>query len=264
MRKKDFLLHQMIKQYVKCQEPIGSESLKSCLKGSVEGRISSATIRNYFKILGQEGVLIQTHISSGRVPTRLALRNYWREVLQPESLEPSIDSARLHAVCEEFGLTCALRPSGSQKLLRVLEVDTNDDGALVLVFERDCVAIPFVANMARFCHELVGVQIHDLQKIARDVCAQSLSQALKALQSVEKTKFFGLGALGGVFENAPERALEFVQGEMFGQECALHFPESSDYLILSHRAILHGERVQMLTLGRLNQDYEGFYEALAS
>ena len=49
MHKKDFLLHQMIKQYVKCQEPIGSESLKVCL----QGKISSATIRNYFKILGQ-------------------------------------------------------------------------------------------------------------------------------------------------------------------------------------------------------------------
>ena len=260
MKKKDFLLQEMIKQYVKCQEPIGSESLKSCLGG----RISSATIRNYFKILGQEGVLVQTHISSGRVPTRLALRNYWREVLQPELLEPSIEPNRLHALCDEFGLTCAIRASASQKLLRVIEVDTNDNGTLVLVFERDCVAIPFVANMARFCHELVGVQIHDLQKIAHDVCAQSLSQALQALQSVEKTRFFGLAALGEVFESMPEHALGFARGEMFSLGCALHFPDSSDYLIIAHNAIFKGERVQMLTLGRLSQDYQGFYEALAS
>ena len=82
MQKKYFLLNQMIKQYVKCQEPIGSESLKI----SLEGKISSATIRNSFKILGQEGVIVQTHISSGRIPTDLALRNYWRELLSPANL----------------------------------------------------------------------------------------------------------------------------------------------------------------------------------
>ena len=63
--KKDILLEQVIVQYLKSKEPIGSESLKaSCRMG-----VSSATIRNYFKVLVQEGWLAQPHISSGRIPT---------------------------------------------------------------------------------------------------------------------------------------------------------------------------------------------------
>lgn len=260
MRKKDFLLHQMIKQYVKCQEPIGSESLKSCL----EGKISSATIRNYFKILGQEGVLLQTHISSGRVPTRAALRNYWREVLEPAQLMPAIDTTRLHSLCEEFGLTCALRVLKPQKLLRVIEVEEGE-GVLVLVFEQDCVAIPFLPSMARFCEELVGVAIEDIQRIAQDVCAHSLAQALQALQVVEKTRFFGLAFLGEMFAHSPQSALELVRGDLFARlDSVVHFPESSEYLIIAHRAMWRSQPAKMLCIGRLSQDYEGFYEALGS
>ena len=261
MQKKEFLLNHLIKQYVKCHEPIGSESLKSCL----QGKISSATIRNYFKILGQEGVIVQTHISSGRVPTRAALRNYWREVLQPTRLEPVIDTTRLHSLCDEFGLTCALRVATPQKLLRVLEVEAGENGAIVLVFERDCVAIPFVASMARFCQELVGVGINDIQRIAQDVCANTLAQALRSLQSAEKTRFFGLGFLGEVFANAPQSALEMISGDLFIKlDSCVYFPDSSDYLIIAHSAWVQGQEAKMLCIGRLDQDYESFYEALES
>lgn len=261
MQKKEFLLNHLIKQYVKCQEPIGSESLKSCL----QGKISSATIRNYFKILGQEGVLVQTHISSGRVPTRAALRNYWREMLQPACVEPEIDTTQLHSLCDEFGLTCALRLAKPQKLLRVLEIEAGENGAIVLVFEHDCVAIPFVASIARFCQELVGVAIDDMQRIAQDVCANTLAQALRSLQSAEKTRFFGLEFLGEMFAQAPQSALEIVNGDLFARvDCALHFPDSSDYLVIAHSAQALGQAAKMLCIGRLDRDYQGFYEALES
>ncbi|OBV28337.1 hypothetical protein BKN38_02760 [Helicobacter sp. CLO-3] len=286
MHKKDFLLHQMIKQYVKCQEPIGSESLKVCL----QGKISSATIRNYFKILGQEGVVVQTHISSGRVPTSLALRNYWREQLDPKTLMPHIDSASLQALCQRFGITCAIKSCAPQKLLKVQgvevqgvraqEVLAKEAGAqtqkdveaqapestqkvLVLVFERDCVAIPFVPSMARFCQELIGVQIRDIQKIAKDVCAKSLSQALKAFDSAGKTQFFGVEFLGELLSQKPQVALDVLNGDMFNTlDYAVFFPESSEHIIIAHDALYQQEAVKMLCVGRLCQDYEGFYEAL--
>lgn len=256
MQKKYFLLNQMIKQYVKCQEPIGSESLKI----SLEGKISSATIRNYFKILGQEGVIVQTHISSGRIPTDLALRNYWRELLSPANLMPHINTARLHALCNDFRLTCVIKPIDPQKLLRVLEVEQS---TLVLVFERDCVAIPFTPSMARFTQELIGVQSDDIQKIASDVCAKSLSQALKALDSAADVYFFGLSFLCSLLEDCSQTALKVLQGEMFGLlDDVVFFPQSSQHIIIAHRATFQDKQAKMLCIGRLNQDYEGFYEAL--
>ena len=71
--KKEFLLQSIIKAYIEHLEPIGSKELKSMY----ELDYSPATIRGYFKKLGDEGFLAQEHISSGRTPTNEALKQYW-------------------------------------------------------------------------------------------------------------------------------------------------------------------------------------------
>ena len=65
----------MIAIYIRDGVPIGSESLKL----SIDMKISSATIRNYFKVLVNEGVLAQPHISSGKIPTNSTLKSYWKK-----------------------------------------------------------------------------------------------------------------------------------------------------------------------------------------
>ena len=259
MQKKEFLLNEMIKQYIKCKEPIGSETLKL----SLGVNISSATIRNYFKILGQEGAIVQTHISSGRVPTTYALKNYWRVSLNPKDLHPTLDSAKLESSCKFYALSCAIKLSFSQKLLKVVELEEED--AILLCFSKDRVAIPFVANMSRFCKELLGMTLEDIIKISKEVCATSLYNALDSLQSA--TKFFGLEFLGELVSAEPQVALEIFNGEMFSRlENATFFPDKSEYMVLAHNATYqkNGESTQakMLCIGKLTRDYEGFYEAL--
>ena len=68
--KKEFLLQSIIKAYIEHLEPIGSKELKSMY----DLDYSTATIRGYFKKLGDEGFLAQEHISSGRTPTNEALK----------------------------------------------------------------------------------------------------------------------------------------------------------------------------------------------
>ena len=58
--KKEFLLQSIIKAYIEHLEPIGSTQLKSMY----DITYSPATIRGYFKKLGDEGYLAQEHISS--------------------------------------------------------------------------------------------------------------------------------------------------------------------------------------------------------
>lgn len=263
MQKKEFLLNEMIRQYIKYQEPIGSETLKV----SLGVNISSATIRNYFKILGQEGVIVQTHISSGRVPTICALKDYWRKKLSPKDLHPTLDSSKLESSCKIFALSCVIKPNVaqnfSQRLLQVIELDEAQ--TLVLCFSKDRVAIPLVANMSRFCKELQGMELEDIIKIAKEVCATSLYNALCSLQSAPK--FFGLEYLGELVSSQPQIALEILNGEMFSRlENAVFFPEKSEYMVLAHNAtyLKNGEdsEAKMLCIGKLTKDYEGFYEAL--
>ncbi len=58
--------------YIKTGKPVGSNTLKEAGFGS----LSSATIRNYFAALEEDGYLSQQHASGGRIPTDKAFHLY--------------------------------------------------------------------------------------------------------------------------------------------------------------------------------------------
>lgn len=62
----------LIEYYIKTGKPVGSNTLKDV--GFAD--LSSATIRNYFAHLDEEGYLAQQHSSGGRIPTDKAYRLY--------------------------------------------------------------------------------------------------------------------------------------------------------------------------------------------
>lgn len=62
----------LIDYYIKTGKPVGSNTLKEV--GFED--LSSATIRNYFASLEEEGYLVQQHSSGGRIPTTKAFRVY--------------------------------------------------------------------------------------------------------------------------------------------------------------------------------------------
>lgn len=74
----------LIDLYLKTGKPIGSNTLKE------QGfeHLSSATIRNYFSELEEQGYLTQPHSSGGRVPTQEAFRLYASEVVNNVQSEP--------------------------------------------------------------------------------------------------------------------------------------------------------------------------------
>lgn len=62
----------LVEYYLKTGKPVGSHTLQE----AGFGHLSSATIRNYFAKLENEGYLSQQHASGGRVPTNEAFRFY--------------------------------------------------------------------------------------------------------------------------------------------------------------------------------------------
>ncbi|MBI5345703.1 MAG: heat-inducible transcriptional repressor HrcA, partial [Chlamydiae bacterium] len=75
--KETAILFGLIELYIKMGEPIGSNSLRE--KGFEY--MSSATIRNYFAKLEENGLLAQQHASGGRIPTPKAFELYARHHL---------------------------------------------------------------------------------------------------------------------------------------------------------------------------------------
>lgn len=69
------VLFGLINYYLKTGKPVGSNTLKE----TGFDTLSSATIRNYFAQLEQEGFLTQQHSSGGRIPTHAAYRLYAKE-----------------------------------------------------------------------------------------------------------------------------------------------------------------------------------------
>lgn len=76
------ILISLIELYLKTGKPIGSNTLKEV---SFE-ELSSATIRNYFAHLEEEGYLAQQHSSGGRIPTTKAFRLYAQEYENEEDI----------------------------------------------------------------------------------------------------------------------------------------------------------------------------------
>lgn len=76
----------LIDYYLTTGEPVGSETLREADFQD----LSSATIRNYFAHLEEEGYLSQLHTSGGRIPTSKGYRLYAAEALEAPLLKPSL------------------------------------------------------------------------------------------------------------------------------------------------------------------------------
>ncbi len=73
----------LVELYLETGKPIGSNTLK----GKGFENLSSATIRNYFAKLEEDGYLKQQHSSGGRIPTHLAYQLYAQNYLS----SPEVD-----------------------------------------------------------------------------------------------------------------------------------------------------------------------------
>lgn len=257
--KKDLLLDGIIKRYIQSNEPIGSESLKM----SMSIKISSATIRNYFKTLSEEGILTQTHISSGRIPTHRALKSYWRVNIPHKEEILKVDIKKIPQTCEQMGIFCIIREKTSQTLKEVLNFENR---FLILVFENSEISIPFNHSVERFLRELIGLEFQDIKKIASQVCAKTLLEKLNTETIVHK---FGIEFLSFLLElkEFQKMFFEIVNGNIFDRlPKGIYFentvPEGSIAIIQD--VSVNEKEAQMFCMGELNKNYTGFYEEIAS
>jgi len=93
------VLMSLVEYYLRTGKAVGSNTLKEA--GFPE--LSSATIRNYFATLEEEGFLKQHHTSGGRVPTEHAFRIYAKESLEEFERSHTREGHPLFAPFEEGG-----------------------------------------------------------------------------------------------------------------------------------------------------------------
>ncbi len=257
--KKEFLLHSIIKAYIENLEPIGSSQLKSMYDISY----SPATIRGYFKKLGDEGYLAQEHISSGRTPTTEALKEYWAKRLEFDL--SNIDYSRLNQLAVQMGLTVFIKQQTTDTLQRILNVQ---DLYMILEFDSFAVTIKFSDALSRFLNDMIGVAIDDILDISKQVGATQLYNELSyyvhnnIFEIINTKKFLHFV----VDYDLDERKINsFLQGDVMmklkqGVYLEGLLPEGQ--IGVCHDTKVNGADIKILVVGDLSKDFEYFYKGI--
>jgi heat-inducible transcriptional repressor len=257
--KKEFLLHSIIKAYIESKEPIGSNQLKSMYDISY----SPATIRGYFKKLGDEGYLAQEHVSSGRTPTIEALKEYWMEKLNFEL--PSVNYNKLKRLAQNLNLCVFILNTNENKLQRVINIEET---YMILEFNSFYVTVNYSDPLYRFLNDMVGVNVEDMLSVTKQVGATALYEELK--RYVEKHDF-GIINLKtfmrfSVHYDVDEDLINaFMNGSiMYGLKEEVYFENllPSGFMGICHDTKIEDQDVKLLVLGELNKDYEYFYKGI--
>lgn len=276
--KKEFLLHSIIKAYIENLEPIGSNQLKSMYDISY----SPATIRGYFKKLGDEGYLAQEHISSGRTPTTEALKEYWAKRL--EFNLDSVDYDKLTSLATNMGLSVFIKQQTTDTLHRILNVENvymilefykasllnNGSSPFALTTPEDSYAVTIKFNTAfyKFLLDMEGRTFDEILEISRQVGASHLNLELSQyiqnniFEIVNTKKFLRLA----VEYDLDEKDLNlFLHGEVMtniqkGVYLDGLLPEGQ--IGICHNTKINGLDVKILVVGDLSKDFEYFYKRI--
>ena len=259
--KKEFLLQYIIKAYIEHLEPIGSTQLKSMY----DITYSPATIRGYFKKLGEEGYLAQEHISSGRTPTTEALKQYWQSKLNFKL--KGINLRALEYFASEIGLSVFIKKEKSDVLKNILNVENK---YMILEFSSFAISVKYSDALYRFLNDMIGLDLKDITKVSKDVGAyevyESINQTLQNsdFQIFNYKEFLNL-ALNYDFDEYTINS--FLKGQILDElKEGLYFDKflPSNYIGICSYCKVNNEDVKMFVIGELSKDYEYFYEKITT
>ncbi len=261
MSKKDIILNSVIKEYLKKNAPIGSTELKNKL----ELDMSASTIRVYFKKLSYEGILMQLHTSSGRVPTWIALKRYWKEQFDEidEIKVSSIDELRNWV--REFDIYCMLQLKDDLKLSEIINVE---DKFLLIVFEDKSVVLKYNEKVEKFLKSLIGYDIEKVKEISINVGLYELKRKIEHLlmdNIVLKEKeevLYDMAKSSGFYQNIKS----FMNSSLFEHlQNGVYFEElvPQGYMAIKYSTTVDEKEADLFCLGRANKDYKEFLKAIA-
>ena len=257
LSKREIILESIIKAYLESKSPIGSSELQERMTLD----ISPSTIRIYFKRLSEEGSLVQLHVSSGRVPTQSALRNYWLSKIEPQKPIAIDNIDKVQNSIRDYGLYCLLKKSKSLTFNELMSVGKR---FLILVFDDEEVVIKYHPKVEIFLNDFIGTSMRDLRNIASSVGLFELYSKLNNIFLREALLEEGINELYNIAQELNdeafiERVVEpgFLDSLNFGIYFDDFVPKGC--MAVNRNAMIDDEALQMFCLGRLDSDFESFF-----
>lgn len=260
--KRAAILECIISEYIKTTAPIGSQHLQSI----IDMEISSATIRNYFKQMVEDGILVQFHISGGRVPSQSALKEFWLERLAPiESVQVS-DFRNVAEASKEYKIASILKINESDKLLNVF---TAGSRYVIAEFERGEVLFRGDVNLKTFLDEFLGLEVSQVRAVAahygvNEVYTKTTEYILsKEAAVVNRDEFLEIAKEDRDW--AKEMMPHFMDGKVASEvEKGIYFKNliPDGYMAVKTEAKIGDKTGEMIYVGHLSRDFGGFLNAL--
>ncbi len=257
LSKSDVILESIIKQYLKSKSPIGSSELQERMTLN----ISPSTIRIYFKQLSKEGSLVQLHVSSGRIPTELALKNYWIDKIDPQKPLEIDNIDKVQNSVRDYGLYCILKKSRNSTFKELVKVGNR---FLILIFDDEEVVIKYHHKVEIFLNDFIGYDMRDLKKIASSVGLYELYSKLNSILLQNALLKEGVNELYNIAQELEDEA--FIQrviepGFLDTLGIGIYFDDfvPKGCMAVKHNAKIDEESLQMFCLGKLDSDFESFF-----
>lgn len=261
MNKKEIILNSVIKEYLKKNAPIGSTELKDKL----DLDISASTIRVYFKKLSYEGILMQLHTSSGRVPTWIALKRYWKKQFDEVDKIKVSSIEELRNWVKEFDIYCMLQLKNDLKLSEIINVE---DRFLLIVFEDKSVVLKYNEKVERFLNSLIGYDMSKVKDISINVGLYELKKKIENLlmeNIVLKEKeevLYEMAKNSSFYQNIKS----FMNSSLFDNlQNGVYFEElvPQGYMAIKCNTTVDKKDADLFCLGKANKDYKEFIRAIA-
>ncbi|WP_143428439.1 hypothetical protein [Helicobacter sp. 11S02629-2] len=259
------LLNSIIKHYIETKEPVGSETLRVHLSDDI--KISSASIRNYFKALVSEGDLTMTHASSGRIPTASSVKRYQKASLEPVLRQPFRGDRELISKLSDAYNVYFIVQINSKNTLE--NVENFNSKYIILEFSKDQVALNFSDALYRFAREMVGLSAEEVSYIANSVGAFVLGDKLGNLKY--EVYRFGSEYLIDLLKGDGNLYLEFLSGEvLLKHRNGIYFNEfgfnergnTGFHMSIINDITYQDKEARMLCFGNLFTNYEELYNQI--
>lgn len=257
--KKEFLLQSIIRAYIEHLEPIGSTQLKNMY----DIAYSPATIRGYFKKLGDDGYLAQEHISSGRVPTIEALKEYWSSRLNFELGE--VDIEMINRLSQQIGATVFIKQNDESRLQEILNIENR---YMILEFNDFSITVKFSAPLFKFLQDMRGLELESILDVSRQVGAVELYNELEnkisnsAYEVINMKSFLRMAV---EYDMSEEDIQHFLRGQILEKlHNGIYFEQllPAGFMGVCHDCKVNGVNIKMLVVGELSKDYDYFYKGI--
>ncbi len=243
MKKKvEFILNELIKNYLKLKQPISSTSLKNLANLN----ISPSTIRGYFQALEKMGMVQKEHFASGSYPSLKAMGEFWKNNFPKNINFSSLEE--LEKKCKELDILAFVKVFENQLLKEVYNVENK---FIILEFENDESVIKYDENVFHLLKSLRYLHAKDIIKI---LSHYNIAKLVKKIKNFQKEYTINQNLLYNKFSNLN---LEFLN-----EVDDLYINYNEKFLIKKYKLFNNDNEIEIYLIGDIYSNFLELFESM--